>query len=57
VQVQVKGDKFDAVARTALSPEREKLWAEAVKVWPSFDIYATRTTRTIPVVVLTPQRA
>jgi deazaflavin-dependent oxidoreductase (nitroreductase family) len=52
VRVQVKGDKFDAVARAAESPERERLWAEAVKQWPNFDIYQTRTTRQIPVVVI-----
>jgi deazaflavin-dependent oxidoreductase (nitroreductase family) len=52
VRVQVKGDKFDAVARTAQSPERERLWAEAIKGWPNYDVYQSRTTRQIPVVVL-----
>ena len=52
VEVQVKADKFKAVARTAPSPEREALWAEAVKGWPSFDTYQSRTDRVIPVVVL-----
>jgi deazaflavin-dependent oxidoreductase (nitroreductase family) len=52
VQVQVKGDVFDAVARTAPSPEREQLWAEATKNWPNYDTYQTRTTRQIPVVVI-----
>ena len=52
VQVQVKGDKFDAVARTASGEEREHLWREACKQWPNFDVYQTRTTREIPVVVL-----
>ena len=52
VQVQIKGDKFKARARTAQSPERERLWAGALVDWPSYDIYQTRTTRQIPVVVL-----
>jgi deazaflavin-dependent oxidoreductase (nitroreductase family) len=52
VRVQVKGDRFNATARTAESPERERLWAEANKVWPKYDIYQERTTRQIPVVVL-----
>jgi deazaflavin-dependent oxidoreductase (nitroreductase family) len=52
VQLQVKGDVFDAVARTAASPERERLWAEAVKVWPQYADYAKLTDREIPVVVL-----
>ena len=52
VEVQVKAEKFKARARTAESPEREELWAEAVKNWPNFDLYQSRTTRKIPVVVL-----
>lgn len=52
IDVQVKGDKFRARARTAESPEREQLWAEAVKDWPNFDVYQSRTDRVIPVVVL-----
>ena len=41
-----------ARARVAQSPEREALWAEAVKGWPNYDVYQSRTTRVIPVVVL-----
>lgn len=52
VQVQVKGDKFNAVARTAQSPERERLWKIALKDWPNYDVYQSRTTRQIPVLVL-----
>jgi deazaflavin-dependent oxidoreductase (nitroreductase family) len=52
VKVQIKGDKFDAVARVTKSPEREQMWAEAIKGWPNYDVYQTRTTRQIPVVVL-----
>ncbi|MCX7864011.1 MAG: nitroreductase family deazaflavin-dependent oxidoreductase [Novosphingobium sp.] len=52
VEVQIKGEKFAATARVAESPEREELWAEAVKQWPNFDVYQARTTRKIPVVVL-----
>jgi deazaflavin-dependent oxidoreductase (nitroreductase family) len=52
VTVQVKAEVFKAVARTAQSPEREAIWAEALKGWPNFDVYQSRTTRQIPVVVL-----
>ncbi|MGB8365944.1 MAG: nitroreductase family deazaflavin-dependent oxidoreductase [Rhizomicrobium sp.] len=55
VQIQLKANRFDAVARTAESPEREQIWAEAVKTWPWYDEYQTRTSRLIPVVVLEPQ--
>ncbi len=54
VTVQVKGEVYEAKARTAPSPEREKIWAEAIKTWPSYDTYQSRTSRQIPVVVLTP---
>lgn len=54
VQVQVKGDIYAAVARTAPSPEREEIWAEAIKHWPNYDLYQSRTERQIPVVVLEP---
>jgi deazaflavin-dependent oxidoreductase (nitroreductase family) len=52
IEVQIKGEKFPATARVAESPEREELWAEAVKTWPSFDVYQSRTDRKIPVVVI-----
>jgi deazaflavin-dependent oxidoreductase (nitroreductase family) len=54
VQVQVKAEFFDAIARTAESPERERIWAEAVKTWPRYDEYQSRISRRIPVVVLDP---
>jgi deazaflavin-dependent oxidoreductase (nitroreductase family) len=56
VQVQIKADKFGSLARTAESPEREQIWAEAIKTWPRYDEYQTRTSRVIPVVVLDPKR-
>ena len=52
IEVQVKADKFKATARTAESPEREELWAEAVKAWPNYEVYQSRTERKIPVVVI-----
>jgi deazaflavin-dependent oxidoreductase (nitroreductase family) len=52
VQVQVKGERFTATARRAEGEERERLWKVMTAVWPSYDEYARRTTRTIPVVVL-----
>lgn len=49
--IQIKGETFDTIARTAESPEREELWAEAMKQWPNYDAYQERTTRKIPLVV------
>jgi len=52
VELQVKADKFAAVARTAETPEREAIWREALKTWPRYDEYQSRTSRLIPVVVI-----
>lgn len=51
-EVQVRADRFEAVARTAVGAERERLWKIMTRVWPNYDQYAERTTRAIPVVVL-----
>ena len=42
------------VAREAQGEEREQLWARLVRAEPSYQTYAQRTTRRIPVVVLEP---
>jgi deazaflavin-dependent oxidoreductase (nitroreductase family) len=52
VSVQIKGEVFAAAARTATGDERAALWAAAVAQWPAYDIYQSRTSRVIPVVVL-----
>ena len=55
VQVQVKDRKFEALASTAEDEDRDRLWDIVRSVWPNYDVYVTRTTRKIPVVVLRPQ--
>jgi deazaflavin-dependent oxidoreductase (nitroreductase family) len=52
VRLQVKGDVFDATARTADGAERARLWDQAVKAWPQYADYQQLTDRKIPVVVL-----
>ncbi|MCW3049757.1 MAG: nitroreductase family deazaflavin-dependent oxidoreductase [Solirubrobacterales bacterium] len=52
VQVQVKGDRFAARARTAQPDEKPELWQAMTAVWPAYDEYQTKTDREIPVVVL-----
>jgi deazaflavin-dependent oxidoreductase (nitroreductase family) len=52
VTLQIKGEVFAAIARTAEEPERSELWNEAVKQWPSYEVYQSRTERVIPVVVV-----
>ena len=52
VQVQIRGDRFTATARTVAGAERERCWALATAQWPNYDEYVKRTSRMIPVVVL-----
>ncbi len=54
VEVQVRGEKFKARARTATAEEKPRLWARMLEEWPSYDEYQTKTAREIPVVVLDP---
>jgi deazaflavin-dependent oxidoreductase (nitroreductase family) len=53
VQVQVKGDRFSAHARTATAEEKPELWGIMTGVWPDYDSYQKKTEREIPVVILT----
>ena len=52
VEVQVKGDRFKARARTAIAEEKPEMWKTMTAEWPAYDDYQQRTTREIPVVVL-----
>ncbi len=52
VNVQVRGDRFDAVARDATPAERVELWPLMTAEWPAYDEYQTKTERQIPLVVL-----
>jgi deazaflavin-dependent oxidoreductase (nitroreductase family) len=52
VEVQVKGDKFKARARTATPEEKPEMWKKMVATWPAYDDYQQKTDRDIPVVVL-----
>ena len=52
VEVQIKGDRFAATARTATPDEKPDLWKTMAATWPAYDDYQRRTEREIPVVVL-----
>jgi deazaflavin-dependent oxidoreductase (nitroreductase family) len=54
VEVQVKGDRFRATARSATDAEKARLWKIVTETWPNYDVYQTRTERPIPVVILSP---
>ncbi|WP_447034959.1 nitroreductase family deazaflavin-dependent oxidoreductase [Streptomyces sp. DSM 118878] len=52
VQVQIKGDRYTARARTASADEKPAMWRTMVATWPAYEEYQTKTDRSIPVVVL-----
>jgi deazaflavin-dependent oxidoreductase (nitroreductase family) len=52
VQVEAKGETFDATANVAPPGERERLWDQHVAERPEFADYPEKSGRTIPVVTL-----
>jgi deazaflavin-dependent oxidoreductase (nitroreductase family) len=55
VEIQVKGDKMRARARTATPEEKRELWPIMTKEWPDYDNYQRRTDRDIPLVIVEPE--
>lgn len=53
-EVQVGTTRIKARARTATGEERARLWQEALRFWPPYADYQSKTEREIPVVVLDP---
>jgi len=54
VEVQVKGNRFAATARTAGQDEKERLWPVMADRMPFYDEYRQATDRDIPLIVLEP---
>ncbi len=54
VTVEVGKDKFPVHAAVTQEPERTRLYNKMVEMMPGFDEYRKKTTRQIPVFVLTP---
>lgn len=54
-QITVKGRTSDVTARRLEGEERDLAWADMVKVWPNYNLYAERTDRQIKVFELTPR--
>lgn len=50
--IQVKGEVIPVRATDAEGEERSRLWSLMTEVWPAYDEYQARTSREIPVVVL-----
>jgi deazaflavin-dependent oxidoreductase (nitroreductase family) len=54
VELQDGAVKQDMVAREVTGAEKAEWWARAVEVWPAYDGYQAKTSREIPVFVLSP---
>ena len=52
--MQVKGARFGARARTAKGEERDRLWSQALQMWPAYDTYVQRSGRNLKVFSLDP---
>ncbi|MGN6485353.1 MAG: nitroreductase/quinone reductase family protein [Thermomicrobiales bacterium] len=57
VDVQVRDERFPAMARIAEGDERETCWALLADRFDFYNEYARNTEREIPVVILEPRRA
>jgi deazaflavin-dependent oxidoreductase (nitroreductase family) len=55
VEIEVGSRKIAAAARRASDEEKAALWPRLVAMYSSYADYQARTTRDIPVVILTPQ--
>ncbi len=54
VEMEVGTEKFKARAVIATEPERTRLYERRVELMPGFGEYRGKTTRVIPVIILTP---
>jgi deazaflavin-dependent oxidoreductase (nitroreductase family) len=52
--VELRGSRRRVTARKATPEERERLWPRVVSIYDGYDEYTRRTTREIPLVILTP---
>lgn len=56
VTVEVGTEKIEATASVVQEPERRRLYDKMIQVMPGFAEYEKKTTRSIPVIVLTPRK-
>jgi len=56
ITVEVGTEKLQADAKVASEPERTRLYDKMIEVMPGFAEYRRKTTRQIPVIVLTPAK-
>lgn len=56
VKLQVRNRRFDGTARRASMEERARLWPRLVALYPQYADYQKRTSRDIPVVIVSAAR-
>ena len=54
-EIQVRGQRLSVNARKASPEERERLWPKFPEAYKGYASYEKKTSREIPVVILTPQ--
>jgi deazaflavin-dependent oxidoreductase (nitroreductase family) len=54
--IEVGSETIPVTARVAEGDERERIWSKQKEVMPGFAEYEKKTTRQIPVVILSPKR-
>jgi deazaflavin-dependent oxidoreductase (nitroreductase family) len=54
VQVQIKSEVLDLIARDANEEERARYWPQLVEMYPTYEDYQSWTDRLIPLVVCEP---
>lgn len=55
VEVEIGREKRELVARTAKPEEKAALWPKLVEMYRDFEDYQARTSRDIPVIILSPR--
>ncbi len=55
VSVEVNGETRPFTAQTASPEEKGRLWPQLLDIYGTYDKYQRRTSRDIPVVILTPR--
>jgi deazaflavin-dependent oxidoreductase (nitroreductase family) len=55
VEIQVHDKVIPVTAHTGSAQDKARVWGTMTAQWPDYDNYQTKTTREIPVVLLTPR--
>lgn len=53
-EVQIGSERRGVTARQASAEEKQRLWPRLTEMFPDYDVYQTRTSREIPVIILEP---